>query len=107
MANSVVFSHLMEEYGNLEAEADSSESHTKGSVKKAAEADVSTEEGGPKKDNAALMQIEERNTGAVTWTVYKKYLRFAGGIIWAPIIVLLLTLTQAAQGVFCLWHLHT
>jgi len=105
MANSVVFSHLMEEYGNLEAEADSSKSRSKGNVKKATEADESTE-GGLKKDNAALMQTEERNTGAVTWTVYKKYLGFAGGIIWAPIIVLLLTLTQAAQGVFWLWHLY-
>ena len=102
MGNSVVFSHLMEEYGNLEAEDDNhpSRSHTKRKVKKDAEADASTEEGGPKKDNAALMQREERNTGAVTWTVYKKYLGFAGGMIWAPVIVLLLTLTQGAQGVF-------
>lgn len=105
MENSVVFSHLMEEYGNLEAEADSSKSRSKAGVKKAAGADGSTE-GGLKKDNAALMQTEERNTGAVTWTVYKKYLGFAGGIIWAPIIILLLTLTQAAQGVFCLWYLY-
>ena len=103
MANSVVFSRLMEEYGNLEAEENSSKSRSRGNVKKAAETEESTE-GGLKKDNAALMQTEERNTGAVTWTVYKNYLRFAGGIIWAPIIVLLLTLTQAAQGVFCLWR---
>jgi hypothetical protein len=106
MADSVVFSRLMDEYGNLEADADPSKSRAKGKVKKDAAVDDSTEEGGPKKDNAALMQTEERNTGAVTWTVYKKYLVFAGGMIWAPIIVLLLTLTQAAQGVFCSWHLH-
>lgn len=102
MANGVIFSYLMEEYGNLEAEANSSNhppSNRK--VKKDAEAEDSTEEAGPKKNsNIALMQTEERNTGAVTWTVYQKYLGFAGGMIWAPIIVLLLTLTQGAQGVF-------
>lgn len=102
MANGVTFSHLMEEYGNLEAEADAKNyPSTKRKVKKDAEADDSTEEGGLKKNsNMVLMQTEERNTGAVTWTVYQKYLGFAGGVIWAPIIVLLLTLTQGAQGVF-------
>lgn len=100
MTNSDVFSRLMEEYGNLEADADPSKPRTKRKVKKDAEVDDSTEEGGPKKDNVALMQTEERNTGAVTWTVYRKYLGFAGGLIWAPTIVLLLTLAQAAQGIF-------
>jgi len=102
MANGVTFSHLMEEYGNLEAEADANNHlSSKRKVKKDVEAEDSTEEGGPKKNsNTALMQTEERNTGAVTWTVYQKYLGFAGGMTWAPIIFLLLTLTQGAQGVF-------
>jgi hypothetical protein len=45
-----------------------------------------------------LMQVEERNTGAVTWITYSKYLRFAGGLWWAPIIILLLSLSEGAQG---------
>ncbi|KIM43822.1 hypothetical protein M413DRAFT_434825 [Hebeloma cylindrosporum] len=98
MANSIVFSHLMEEHGNLEAEADDpSNSRPNRKVKKDGGGDGSTEEGEPKKDSATLMQTEERNRGAVTWSVYQKYLRFAGGVIWAPIIFLLLVLTQAAQ----------
>jgi hypothetical protein len=108
MASGVIFSHLMEEYGNLEAEADANNHpSTKRKVKKGVDADDSTEEGGPKKNsNMALIQTEERNTGAVTWAVYQKYLGFAGGMIWAPIIVLLLMLTQGAQGVFLFfWHL--
>jgi ATP-binding cassette subfamily C (CFTR/MRP) protein 1 len=44
------------------------------------------------------MQLEERNVGAVSWDVYKKYLCFAGGLVWAPVILALLTLTQANQG---------
>jgi ATP-binding cassette subfamily C (CFTR/MRP) protein 1 len=46
-----------------------------------------------------LMQVEERNTGAVTWDIYKRYLKFAGGLRWVPIIVSLLLLDQASQGI--------
>jgi ATP-binding cassette subfamily C (CFTR/MRP) protein 1 len=45
-----------------------------------------------------LMQLEERNVGAVPWDVYKKYLRFSGGLIWAPVILVLLFISQANQG---------
>lgn len=90
MKGSIVFSRLMDDYGSLE-EAE------KGSKKEGAVAN-SPEELGNKKVDATLMQAEERNTGSVTWQVYAKYLHFAGGIIWAPVILLLLTLTQGAQG---------
>ena len=102
MASGVIFSHLLEEYGNFEVEADANNYLSrKREVKKDSKVEDSTEKGGPKKNsNMALMQTEERNTGAVKWTVYQKYLGFAGGITWAPIIVLLLTLTQGAQGAF-------
>lgn len=104
MAKSVVFSRLIEEYGSLEAEeaaeVKTTKKRTRRKESKDPAADDSTsEEVDPKKaDNAALMQMEERNTGAVTWTVYRDYLRYAGGIIWAPFILFLLTVTQAAQG---------
>ncbi|KAF8962130.1 multidrug resistance-associated ABC transporter [Flammula alnicola] len=101
MSNSIIFSRTMDEYGSLETEfngeEEASKPRTKRKDKKDSAADDSTEEGGPKKPNAALMQIEERNTGAVTWTVYRKYLGFAGGVIWAPFILLLLVVTQGAQ----------
>jgi ATP-binding cassette subfamily C (CFTR/MRP) protein 1 len=45
-----------------------------------------------------LMELEERNVGAVPWDVYKKYLRFSGGLIWAPVILVLLIFSQANQG---------
>jgi len=49
-----------------------------------------------------LMQDEERNT----WTIHTKYMRFAGGLFWASLILLLLTLLQGAQGDFSfLWYL--
>ncbi|PPQ81812.1 hypothetical protein CVT25_013648 [Psilocybe cyanescens] len=98
MTNSQVFSRLMDEYGNLEVEEEDQEkSAAKRKTKGDKSANGGTEEAGVKKGNPALMQLEERNTGAVTWSVYKKYLGFAGGVIWAPFILGLLTLTQGAQ----------
>ncbi|KAF7373650.1 Oligomycin resistance ATP-dependent permease YOR1 [Mycena sanguinolenta] len=93
MREGVVFSKLMEEYGNLDEE------HASGSkgTKKAAAADADQEDVDAKKGQTALMQEEERNIGAVTVETYGKYLKFAGGLVWAPIILLLLTLAQAAQ----------
>lgn len=45
-----------------------------------------------------LIQVEERNTGAVTWTTYKRYFASAGGLVWVPIIFSLLIIYQACQG---------
>ena len=95
MANSVVFAHLMEEHGNLESELDQGDQpRRKGKDNK----DAKFDEAGPKKADAGLMQIEERNTGAITWSIYRDYLRFAGSVAWAPFLLFLLTLSQVAQG---------
>ena len=47
---------------------------------------------------AALMEVEERNTGAVGWDVYTKYLRNAGGLFWIPVIGMLLAVNEAGNG---------
>ena len=98
MANSVVFAHLMEEHGNLETEPDQGDELTGARRKRMDNKDAKSDEGGPKKADIGLMQIEERNTGAITWSIYYKYLRFAGSVAWAPFLVFLLTLSQVAQG---------
>ncbi|KAH7339705.1 P-loop containing nucleoside triphosphate hydrolase protein [Rhizoctonia solani] len=46
---------------------------------------------------AKLMQGDERSTGAVSWGAYSSYLHAAGGLHWMPFLVLLLTLSQAAN----------
>lgn len=96
MRDSVVFARLMEEHGNTEQEEVDGDAPEKRKRKKDGEATESGE--GTTKKGADLMQIEERNIGAVTWDVYRRYLRFGGGVVWAPIIIALLTLTQGAQG---------
>ncbi|KAF5390969.1 hypothetical protein D9757_004019 [Collybiopsis confluens] len=44
-----------------------------------------------------LIQAEERNVGAVTWYTYNQYFTAAGGLMWIPIILALVTLMQACQ----------
>ncbi|KAJ3720533.1 multidrug resistance-associated ABC transporter [Lentinula raphanica] len=91
MSSNGLFTRLMDEYGNLDHEETDS-------TNKAAEKDEVEGPGSTNKaENAALMQIEERNVGAVGYQTYAKYLKYAGGIWWAPFIFLLLTLTQSAQ----------
>lgn len=90
--DSVVFSRLIEEYGKQEQEE--KEKVESEEAELAAEV-IATKK--PKKAQAGLMQAEERVTGSVTWSVYSEYLRYAGGLFWAPIIVILLTLTQGAS----------
>ncbi|KAJ7270615.1 multidrug resistance-associated ABC transporter [Mycena haematopus] len=92
MKEGVVFSKLMEEYGNLDEEDHASKAKGEKAVVVADQDELDA-----KKGQAALMQAEERNVGAVTFETYGKYLKFAGGLIWAPIILLLLVLAQSAQ----------
>jgi len=97
MLNSVVFSRLLDEYGNSE---EAENGVTKDPIKETSE-DKEIDNSGyvvARKAGGQLMQTEERNTGAVTWIVYRRYLQFAGGVLWAPVILLLLILIQGAQG---------
>ncbi|KAH9476173.1 ABC-type transporter cicA [Psilocybe cubensis] len=73
VANSTVFSHLIEEYGNDLSGENRNKTSTNitqagtGKSNKTIKDDV----------DDALMQAEERNTGAVSWEVWKKYLEMA------------------------------
>ena len=44
------------------------------------------------------MQEEDRNTGQMDWGIYRMYLKAAGGLTWAPVILGGLLLTEAANG---------
>ncbi|KAL5489922.1 hypothetical protein ACEPAI_4754 [Sanghuangporus weigelae] len=90
------FAKLIEEFGaheeEIESDGDTIKVDTKAEV---ANKVVGSPDG--KKDRLQLMSEEERNTGAVSWSTYKEYLQHAGGIIWAPVIILLLALMQGAS----------
>lgn len=93
MTDSAVFSRLIEEHGNA---------HTKNQSTPTGK--PITPVGGWKAATDAvddvLMQEEERNTGAVSWDIYKKYLENAGGIIWAPVIGILLLINEGNNREF-------
>ncbi|KAG6889349.1 hypothetical protein C0992_005577 [Termitomyces sp. T32_za158] len=93
MKNSSIFSNLMDEYGTTGAQ----KIVRPGGQGKTPTPVIDWDPTAKKEVEAALMQVEERNTGAVTWDVYTKYLRFCGGLVWAPIIVSLLLLNESSQ----------
>ncbi|KAI0646268.1 multidrug resistance-associated ABC transporter [Trametes meyenii] len=95
MQDGQTFARLMEEYGSLEKQEEEVVPVPEKAPTKAK--DVKAKGRGPQKDHVALMQSEERLTGAVSSTVYTRYFKFAGGVAVFPAIMLFLVLSQGAQ----------
>ena len=96
LRGSATFAQMIEEYGNIEREKQKAEAAV---VEKTV--DESTALGASKetdKEQPGLMQEEERFTGSVTWKTYGTYFRYAGGLFWILVILLLTGLMQGAQG---------
>lgn len=55
------------------------------------------------KKGAALMQQEEKAQASVPWSVYSAYVRASGSIFNAPVIFIILVITQGANIVTGLW----
>ena len=53
---------------------------------------------------AALVQAEERNTGAVQWDVYQTYIKAGYGEVMTPLLVLSLVLMQGATVLSFHWY---
>ena len=96
MKNGQEFSRLVEEFGSNE-KTESSEETVKEDGKIVASV-KSVEVAKGKEAQVQLMSEEERNIGAVPWSIYKQYLKHAGGVIWTVIIFVLLALYQGASG---------
>ncbi|KAJ8496778.1 hypothetical protein ONZ45_g12317 [Pleurotus djamor] len=93
IASNGAFNKLVEEFGSqnkANVTSEPNEKSTKAVPQSKAPLNVSSSQ--------PLMQDEERVTGAVAWSTYAKYLRYGGGIFWAPLILLLLILDQGAYG---------
>jgi hypothetical protein len=52
---------------------------------------------------AALMQAEERNTGAVNLQVYKRYFQSGNGAVLLPAMVVTIVLTEASIVLSSYW----
>ena len=55
------------------------------------------------KRGAALMQQEERAVKSVSWGVYAAYIRASGSILFGPVVILLLIISQGANIATSLW----
>lgn len=94
MNNHAGFQQLMETTAVEEKQEPEAEEEDAGEEKK-------TEK---KKHKApALMQAEEKSVKSVSWTVYADYVRASGSLLNAPIIFLLLLLSQGANISTSLW----
>ena len=109
MANDHVFSKFVKEFGSKEEEHEDADEI-------AYEVETEHEEKGPRMGRKAvaalkeqyekgktIMQDEERNTGSVTWKVYKDYLAAGNGYILVPALLLSLLLVQGAQVMSSYW----
>ncbi|KAF2759281.1 ABC multidrug transporter [Pseudovirgaria hyperparasitica] len=56
-----------------------------------------------KEKQAALMQKEDRGSDNIAWGVYTAYVRAAGSILVAPLVLFLLIITNGATVVTSLW----
>ncbi|KAF9560470.1 ABC transporter [Agrocybe pediades] len=104
------FSAFINEFGSAEEEEekeaedeeDAIESATKAEGKAAAEK-AKTEKMKKAVAGAALMQQEERNTGAIAWDVYKDYMEAGNGAIVVPLLLISLALMQGATVLSSYW----
>ncbi len=55
------------------------------------------------KRGAALMQQEERAVKSVSWNVYIAYVRASGSLLFAPMVFLILVISQGANIATSLW----
>ncbi|KAL1734118.1 P-loop containing nucleoside triphosphate hydrolase protein [Schizophyllum commune] len=91
MSQGQTFARLVEEYGvkNEDAAVSKAEDRSETATivdSKAVDA-----------PQQALMQDEERAVGSVSWRVYQKYIRYAGGLTWVPAIIIITALGQCSQ----------
>ena len=96
MVNGGAFANFVKEFGSSQEKNDE---ETENVVKE------KDDEASQKKAAASqtMMQAEERNVGAVTWDVYKAYLKAARGEIVVPLLAFALLLMQGSNIIGSYW----
>ncbi|OSD06330.1 P-loop containing nucleoside triphosphate hydrolase protein [Trametes coccinea BRFM310] len=100
MAANGDFARFVNEFGSKENEVEQEEE----AVEEAAEPSDTK----PKKklQGAAMMQVEERNTGAVSNEVYLEYLRAGKGYLILPLLLISVALLQGTQVMSSYWLVY-
>ena len=95
MKDNGAFSRFIEEFGAAEEEKEDEIDEVKGEQATITKKDAPAAERGAQ---APLMSQEEREIGSVSFSVYSRYLSYAGGSFWALVVLGLLTLQQSSTG---------
>ncbi|KAL6706879.1 ATP-binding cassette transporter yor1 [Coniothyrium glycines] len=103
MANNKEFVHLMSTTAKEDEEEEKEDADADDDVGDAIVQVKSTKKERKMKKQAALMQVEERATKSVSWSVWIEYVRAGGGLWVGPLVFILLVLSQGANIVTSLW----
>ncbi|KAG2035930.1 ABC transporter [Suillus americanus] len=99
MANDGAFSKFVSEFGSKEDSTKKEEKVAEGAEIE----DKKTQKGSAGK---AMMQEEERNTGAIKWDVYREYLTAAHGPVLLPLLLLSVILMQCSSVMSAYWLVY-
>ncbi|KAG9315260.1 ABC transporter [Chiua virens] len=98
MTNNAAFSKFIQEFGSKEDNSRKAEEEQ--SVHGNAKEQTATVKG------KAMMQEETRNTGAVSWGVYRQYLSAGNGVVLVPVLFLAAALTQVSNVMSSYWLVY-
>ncbi|TBU24051.1 ABC transporter [Dichomitus squalens] len=113
MAANGDFARFVNEFGSKESELEKEEEAVAEGGDGDGDGDVEGEEDEKavekikkRQQGAAMMQEEERNTGAVSNQVYMEYIRAGKGYIILPLLILSVALLQGAQVMSSYWLVY-
>jgi ABC-type multidrug transport system fused ATPase/permease subunit len=99
MANDGTFSKFVSEFGSTDDSSKKEEKEAKGAEIE----DKKIQKGSTGK---AMMQEEERNTGAIKWEVYREFLSAAHGPVLLPLLLLSVILMQCSSVMSAYWIVY-
>lgn len=102
LANEGAFAQFAQEFGAKEEEEEEEEEAIEDEVQAVHDKKMKK----TLKSNSPLMQVEERNTGAVSNKVYKEYLRAGKGTVIIPLLLLALAFMQGTQVMSSYWCVY-
>jgi len=102
MTDGLEFSKFMKEFGTSKEQEEEKE------MTLTAEEEEALKKKTAKMRNATasantMMQTEERNTGAVSWKVYKDYFKAGNGTVLVPLVIFSLILMQVGNVMGSYW----
>ena len=111
MAANGDFAKFMTEFGSKESELEKEEEAVENDGQEAESKEKTPEEIAKevekrrkRSQGAAMMQTEERNTGAVSNDVYNAYIKAGKGYLIVPLLILAVALLQVAQVMSSYWY---